>query len=65
MAVWLLPATQRPRYDAEFRGELVELRRRNRWGHALRVLASAWELRRALIEAARTADGDVARRTEQ
>ncbi len=56
LAVWLLPVGQRPRYHAEFGVELVELPRRQRWGYALRVLASALELRRALVVAVRTWD---------
>jgi hypothetical protein len=62
LAVRLLPVAQRPRYRAEFRVELVELPRRERLGYSLRVLAHAWELRRALVEAVRTPDGAVARR---
>ncbi|MGH3823762.1 MAG: hypothetical protein ACRDRA_13180 [Pseudonocardiaceae bacterium] len=55
----------RGRYREEFLVELVELPGRRRLGHALQVLASAWELRRALKEAMRTPDGDVARRAER
>ncbi|PZS15402.1 MAG: hypothetical protein DLM60_17260 [Pseudonocardiales bacterium] len=53
LAVRLLPVAQRPRYREEFGVELVELPRRQRWGYALRVLASAWKLRKALGEAVR------------
>jgi hypothetical protein len=63
LAVWLLPVSQRHRYRAEFGVELVELPCRERLGYARRVLAGAWELRRALVEAARSADGAVARQT--
>lgn len=62
LAVRVLPARDRPRYAAEFHAELVELRRRHRLGHALRVLCSAWELRRALTETVRMPDGAPARR---
>jgi hypothetical protein len=65
LAVRLLPVAQRPRYRAEFRVELVELPRRERLGYSLRVLAHAWELRRALVEAVRTPDGAVARRAAE
>jgi hypothetical protein len=65
LAVRLLPVAQRRRYRAEFGVELVELPRRARWGYALRVLVSAWELRASLIEAVRTADGEPARRVER
>jgi hypothetical protein len=50
LAVRLLPVAQRPRYREEFGVELVELPRWSRWGYALRVVASAWELRRASVE---------------
>jgi hypothetical protein len=63
LAVRLLPVSQRHRYRAEFGVELVELPCRERLGYARRVLADAWELRRALVEAARSADGAVARQT--
>jgi hypothetical protein len=65
LAVRLLPVVQRARYREEFGVELVELPRRQRWGYALRVLAGAWELRKALIEAVRTSDGEPARRVER
>jgi len=65
LAVRLLPASQRPRYRGEFHSELVELPRRVRLGYSLRVLAGAWELRRALVEAVRTPDGAVARRAAE
>lgn len=54
LAVLPLPAPRRPRYSEEFLFELLALRRRQRLGHALRLLASAWELRGALTEAMRT-----------
>jgi hypothetical protein len=44
LAVRLLPVAQRPRYREEFDVELVELPQWSRWGYALRVVASAWEL---------------------
>jgi hypothetical protein len=62
LAVRLLPVSQRSRYRAEFRVELLELSRRERLGYALRVLAGAWELRRALVDAVYTPDGAAARR---
>jgi hypothetical protein len=62
LAVRLLPVSQRQRYRAEFGTELVELPCRERLGYALRVLAGAWELRRALVEAVRSPDGAVAHR---
>ncbi len=65
LAVRMLPAAQRPRYRAEFRVELVELPRRERWGYALRVLTSAWELRWALAEVMCTPNGAPARRAER
>jgi hypothetical protein len=65
LAVRLLPVAQRPRYRTEFRVELVELPRRERLSYSLRVLARAWELRRALIEAVCTPDGAAARRAAE
>lgn len=65
LAVRMLPAPQRPRYCGEFRVESVELPPRERLGYSLRVLASAWELRRALGEAGCTPDGAAARRAER
>jgi hypothetical protein len=65
LAVRLLPAPQRSRYGAEFRVELVELPCRERLGYSMRVLAGAWELRRALVETVRTPDGAAARRMER
>ncbi len=64
-AVWVLPVSHRSRYRAEFRVELVELPRRERLGYSLRVRASAWELRRALVEAECTPDGATARRVAE
>ncbi|HEX8759206.1 MAG TPA: hypothetical protein VF734_04350 [Pseudonocardiaceae bacterium] len=65
LALRLLPAAQRPRYREEFSLELAELPRPQRCSYALRVLASAWGLRKALIEAVRTADDELARRAER
>ncbi|MGH4023215.1 MAG: hypothetical protein ACRDRV_01375 [Pseudonocardiaceae bacterium] len=51
IAVWVLPAAHQPRYNEEFRAELAamdELPRRAQLGYALRQLARAWSLRRAL-----------------
>lgn len=51
LAVWVLPAQHRPRYCEEFRAELAamdERPRRAQLGYALRQLARAWPLRRAL-----------------
>jgi hypothetical protein len=62
LAVRLLPVAQRPRYREEFGVELVELPRWSRWGYALRVVASAWEVRRALAEGVRASGGEPARR---
>lgn len=62
LAVRLLPVSQRARYRAEFRVELLELPRRERLGYALRVLGGAWELRRVLVDAAYTSDGATAHR---
>ncbi len=61
LAMRLLPVAQRSRYREEFGVELVELPRWSRWGYALRV-ASAWELRRALVEGVRASGGEPARR---
>lgn len=57
LTVRLLPVPQQGRYRAEFVVELAELPCRERLWYALRVLAGAWELRRALVEAARSPDG--------
>ncbi len=65
LAVRLLPVAQRTRYREEFGFELVELPCQQRWGYALRVLTHAWELRKALVEAVRTSNGEPARRAEQ
>ena len=59
LAVRVLPARDRPRYEEEFRNELVELRRRYRFRYALQVFLAAWELRQALAE------GTSARRVAQ
>jgi hypothetical protein len=65
LVVWLQPAAQRPRYREEFGVELVELSRWRRLGYALRLLASAWELRCTLVEAMPTSDDEPARRADQ
>jgi hypothetical protein len=65
LAVRLLPIAQRPRYGEEFGVEFSELPRRQRGGYALRVLANAWELRRALVETVCTPDGEPARQVER
>lgn len=44
----VLPDWSRQRYAEELRAELAELAARDRLGHALRVLRTAWLLRRAL-----------------
>ncbi|MGH3973439.1 MAG: hypothetical protein ACRDS9_08935, partial [Pseudonocardiaceae bacterium] len=59
------PAAHQRRYHDEFCGELVELRSRERWGYALRVLAGAWELRRALAKTVCTPDGAAPRRAKR
>jgi hypothetical protein len=65
LAVWMLPASQRSRYRAEFGADLTELSCRERLGYSVRVLASAWALRWALSEAVRTGNGAAARRVER
>ncbi len=65
LAVRLMPVAQQRRYHDELCGELVELPSRERWGYALRLLAGAWELRRALVEAACTPDGAAPRRAKR
>jgi hypothetical protein len=65
LAVWLLPASQRSRYRAEFGAELVELPCRERLGYSVRVLIGAWELRWALGAAVRMGDGAAARRAKR
>ncbi|MGH3695957.1 MAG: hypothetical protein ACRDRX_18520 [Pseudonocardiaceae bacterium] len=65
LAVRLLPVSQQRRYRAEFGVELVELSCRERLWYGLRVLAGAWELRRALLEATCSPDGAIARRTDR
>lgn len=65
LAVWVLPVRDQPRYREEFRVELGELSRSQRWGYALRTLCGAWELRRALTETVRTPDGTPARRVTE
>lgn len=65
LAVQLLPRSQRPRYRQEFRVELVDLPRRERWRYALRVLIRAWELRRVLAGAICTPDGAPLRQVER
>ncbi len=53
VAVWMLPAPQRPRYGEEFRAELAEmdkLPRRAQLGYALSQLARCWQLRCALAD---------------
>ena len=65
LTVRLLPVGQRPRYREEFGDELAELSCRQRCGYALRVLARVWQLRRALVKAVRTSDGEPVRRAER
>jgi hypothetical protein len=65
LAVRLLPIVDRTRYREEFGVELVDLPRKQQWGYALQALARAWELRKALVEAVRTSDGEPARQTER
>ncbi len=51
LALRCLPTVQRPRYREEWRAELHELAdgpRRTQWCYALKLLATAWPLRRAL-----------------
>ncbi|WP_046733585.1 hypothetical protein [Streptomyces humi] len=51
-AARLLPATDRPRYGEEWRGELWDLAgepRHRQLAHALRVLLQAWPTRRAIL----------------
>ncbi|MGH3780815.1 MAG: hypothetical protein ACRDRO_09370 [Pseudonocardiaceae bacterium] len=64
LAVQMLPASQRPRYRAEFRADLVELSHWEALKYAHGVLASVWELRRALVESMRTAADAAAQRVE-
>ncbi|MBB5849944.1 hypothetical protein ACFQ05_22350 [Amycolatopsis umgeniensis] len=52
LAASVLPESHRMRYAEEFRGDLREVRRRDRLGHALRLVACAWELRRSLTASA-------------
>ena len=66
LVVRMLPEHDRQRVWEELCAELVELPRRERLGHALRALASAWELRCALIETVvRTPDGAPAHRAKR
>ncbi len=65
LAVWWLPVAQRPRYREEFGAELVELPHRARWGYALRLVASTWKLRTALVKAVHPSGGEQARRAER
>lgn len=65
LAVRLLPIAARLRYRDELCGELIELPCRARWGHALRVLACGWQLRRAVVEAICTPDGAASRRAKR
>jgi hypothetical protein len=48
VAVRLLPRSWQPRYREEYRAELARLRPSERYKYARRVLAEAWQLRRAL-----------------
>lgn len=65
LAVRVLPVRDQPRYAEELREELGELPSSQRWGYALRTLCGACELRRALTETVRTADGTPARRVTE
>ncbi|MGH3795798.1 MAG: hypothetical protein ACRDSP_13015 [Pseudonocardiaceae bacterium] len=56
LATRLLPVRNRPRYAEEFRTEMMDVPGPGRWGYALRVLAAAWNLRRALTETPRIPD---------
>lgn len=50
LAARLLPPAQRQRYALELIAELYDLPRSRQVSHSLQVLASAWQLRVALIE---------------
>lgn len=68
MARRMLPEHDRQCAWEEFFADLVELGkrpRRERLGYALRALASAWALRRALTETPRTPDGGPAHRAKR
>lgn len=56
LAVRVLPMRDQLRYSEEFRVELVDLPRSERWGYALRILVRAWALRQALAETTGTSD---------
>lgn len=57
LATRLLPPRERPRYGEEFHVELSELPSREQLRYALRVLANAGRLRRALLQKASSAGG--------
>jgi hypothetical protein len=65
LAVQVLPVPDRPRYAEEFRVELVDVPHRERLRYAFRILAGAWQLRRALTELPRTSDGVPVRRVKE
>ena len=65
LATLLLPAVQRPRYREEFNVELAELPPAQWWGYSLRVLISAWQLRRALVARLYILDGEPAPQAER
>ncbi len=56
LAAHVLPEGHRLRYAEEFRADLREVPRRERFGHALRLVACAWELRRSLTLSAARAE---------
>lgn len=65
LVVRMLPEHDRQRIREELCAELVDLPRRKQLGHALRVLARTWELRRVLTKTVRTPDGARARRAKR
>jgi hypothetical protein len=65
LVVRILPEHDRQRVWEELCAELAGLPHRKRLWYALGVLASAWELRCALIETVRTPDGAPVRRAKR
>ena len=52
-SAWLLPATYRWRYLAEYSAEMAELPRREHLAYAIRAASRTWPLRRALASPSR------------
>lgn len=59
LAARALPARQGQRYALDFIAELYDMPRARQFGHSVRILGHAWQLRSALIDAGTISLGDL------